>query len=259
VLALAVAALLVWSALRRRSRLRAFREPFPTEWRELLEESLPLYRRMPPSLRSALEPRVRAFLASVRFVGCNGLEVTDEMRLTVAVHACLLVAGRKDGAYDSLYSVLLYPGEFLVAERDEDDAGVVTEGERALTGQALDTARIVLSWRDVRNSCDQYNVVLHEFAHYLDHSLDGAISVPIAERRGMATWHRVLGREYEALCAAVERGEDTLIDPYGAEEPAEFFAVATEAFFGQPRELEAQHRELYGSLKAFYALDPARW
>lgn len=252
---------LVWWTVRRRKE-REYRRPFPREWRALLERSLPLYRRLPPDLRLALEPHVRRFLAEVEFVGCNGLEVTDEMRLVIALQACLLVCHHDPRAYASLYSVLLYPDEFLVVERDEDEFGVVTEGERALSGQALDTARIVLSWRDVQESSRKgkaYNVVLHEFAHYLDHSVEGTLTSPISRRRELAAWHRVLECEYERLCAESERGDDTLIDPYGAEEPAEFFAVATETFFEQPRELERLHPDLYGALHRFYALDPARW
>ncbi|MGQ0836867.1 MAG: zinc-dependent peptidase [Gammaproteobacteria bacterium] len=258
----AAVAFLVWRAVRRWRRRQAHREPFPAQWRAQLERSLPLYRRMPTELRLALEPRVRAFLADVRFIGCNGLEITDEMRLVIALQASLLVSKRDPGAYASLYSVLVYPDEFVVPERDEDESGVVTEGEHALSGQTLDTDRIVLSWRDVQESGvgdDAYNVVLHEFAHYLDHSLEGAITAPLKEQRELAEWHRGLLHEYEALCGAVERGEDTLIDPYGAEEPAEFFAVATETFFEQPRELARHHPALYAALRDFYALDPARW
>ncbi|HKZ73990.1 MAG TPA: M90 family metallopeptidase [Steroidobacteraceae bacterium] len=260
-IALAALAIVMWHHARQRRR-RALNEPFPDEWRAYLEASLPLYRRMPRELRLALEPRVRAFLADVRFIGCNGLAVTDEMRLVIALQACLLVSRRGAGAYGSLYSVLVYPDEFVVAERDEDEAGVVTEGERALSGQAMDTDRIVLSWRDVQETGggdDAYNVVLHEFAHYLDHSVEGAISAAPGRRRRLADWHRVLEHEYEALCDAVERGHDTLIDPYGAEEPAEFFAVATETFFEQPRELEQHHPALYAALRGFYGLHPAGW
>jgi MtfA peptidase len=261
VLALFAAGITLWW-LRASRRRQAIAEPFPEEWRALLAARVPLYRRMPVLLRHALEPHIRTFLRKVRFVGCNGLVVTDEMRLVVAMQACLLVSQRDPGAYLPLYSVLMYPDEFVVPDRDEDDAGVVTEGESVLSGQTLDTARIVLSWSDVQASGqadDAYNVVLHEFAHYLDHSVDGAISAAPSRRRALADWHRVLEREYEALCAAVDRGEPTLIDPYGAEEPAEFFAVATETFFERPQDFERQHAALYASLRNFYGLDPARW
>jgi Mlc titration factor MtfA (ptsG expression regulator) len=158
--------------------------------------------------------------------------------------------------------VLLYPDEFLVTESDEDEAGVVTEGTRALSGQTFDTSRIVLSWRDVQESGadgEAYNVVLHEFAHYLDHDFDGALTEKQDSAGALADWHEVLAHEYGALNAAVRRNEPTLIDPYGAEHPAEFFAVATETFFEQPREMKLQHARLYGELQRFYGLDPAGW
>jgi Mlc titration factor MtfA (ptsG expression regulator) len=185
------------------------------------------------------------------------------MRVTVAVQACLLIV-RSGASYDDLRSVLLYPDEFLVEESDVDEAGVVSEGTRVLSGQALDTSRIVLSWRDVLDSGtaeEAYNVVLHEFAHHLDHSIGGALTEG-ASRNGtgvLANWHAVLEKEYDELCDAVERGEPTLIDPYGAEHLAEFFAVATETFFELPGELKRAHPRLYAELALFYGLDVARW
>jgi Mlc titration factor MtfA (ptsG expression regulator) len=257
-----VAALLVYAFLRlRRTRTQALAigEPFPGEWRDLLHRSLPIYGRMPPDLRRRLEPAVRAFLARIEFVGCNGLQVTDEMRLIVAMQACLLTVEEHHlDAYNGLHSVLLYPDEFVVRESDEDDVGVVTEGERVLSGQTFDTARILLSWRDVQESGadgEAYNVVLHEFAHYLDHDVGGSLT----EVGHRDSWHETLEREYDALCDAIERGEETLIDPYGAEHLAEFFAVATETFFETPRPLHAAHPHLYNELRRFYRLDPASW
>jgi Mlc titration factor MtfA (ptsG expression regulator) len=122
----------------------------------------------------------------------------------------------------------------------------------------MDTARIVLSWADVLaglRAGDGYNVVLHEFAHFLDHALDGVLSAPGPE----LGWHALLQREHAALRAAVATGRPTLIDPYGAEDPAEFFAVATEVFMERPRELAADHPQLYRALARIYALDPAGW
>jgi MtfA peptidase len=262
-----LACLLVFAFLRlsraRRVSLAAS-EPFPHEWRELLNRSLPLYQRMPPELRLRLEPPARAFLSRVQLIGCQGLEVTDEMRLVIAVQACLLIVENDPNAYDGLHSVLIYPDEFVVQDSEEDEAGVVTEGERVLSGQTFDTARIVLSWRDVQESGadgEAYNVVLHEFAHYLDHSIDSALTerTSASSTRALDSWHDTFEREYDRLCDAVERGEQTVIDPYGAEHLAEFFAVATETFFEQPQRLRDAHPRLYAELQRFYALDPAEW
>ena len=253
-----------WYAARTRRRSNRIQEPFPAQWRSLLHGRVPLYRQMPAELRSRLEPLVREFLLDVEFVGCQGLEITDEMRLIIAAQACLLVAGHQSGGFYSLHSVLLYPDEFVVEDREEDDAGVVTEGTRVLSGQTFETSRIILSWRDVQDSGhagEAYNVVLHEFAHYLDHSVGGALTSASSRSRLRSgeNWRTVLEREYRELCEAVDRGEPTLIDPYGAEHLEEFFAVATETFFEQPHQMQRRHSHLYAELRKFYALDPAAW
>jgi Mlc titration factor MtfA (ptsG expression regulator) len=259
---LAIGGALLWGSVRRRRRALQFSAPFPPEWRSLLERSLPLYRRMPPDLHLRLEPVVRAFLTDVRFVGCRGLAVTDEMRLVIAIQACLLIVARDIQAYASLGSVLLYPDEFVVNQADEDEAGVVTEGESILSGQSVDTSQIVLSWQDVQDhgtDTEIYNVVVHEFAHFLDNAVDGTLTDTGSRREEFETWHELLEAEYQALCDAVDCDADTLIDPYGAESTVEFFAVATEAFFERPAELKRLHAALYAALVTFYGLDPASW
>lgn len=254
--ALGIAAL-AWFAYGRGAR-RAARIDSPVQlprdaWHGLLASRVRLYRRLPPTLQPRLRERLAAFLGRVEFAGCAGLQVTDEMRLVIGAQACILALGLPDEALADPWGVSVYPDEFLVEERDEDeDSGVVTEGTRALAGQTLDTDRIVLSWRDVleaQQRDDGYNVVVHEFAHFMDH----------AAGFGGAGGHAALQREYSALCEAVDRGEDTLIDPYGAEHPAEFLAVAAEAFLELPRELRELHPALYGALRELLALDPADW
>ncbi|HEV7631781.1 MAG TPA: M90 family metallopeptidase [Steroidobacteraceae bacterium] len=132
----------------------------------------------------------------------------------------------------------------------EDEAGVVTRGSDLLSGQTVDTARVLISWADLQaglRNADGYNVVLHEFAHLLDAQVGGE------------PWHAQLEEEFQLLCDAVDRGEDTFIDPYGAEDPAEFFAVCTEHFFEQPQEFAAAHPRLQVLLVGFYGVDPAAW
>lgn len=241
--------------------LRPTNETFPRAWRDLLDALVPMRARWPRDLGAEVDLLTQQLMTRWDFIGCGGLRVTDEMRLVISMHAALLVV-RRHSRYEALYSVLIYPDEFVVEESEEDEAGVVTTGERALSGQTIDTARIVLSWRDVLDGLerdDGYNVVLHEFAHYLDHELDGAVaSVEPAIGDG-SDWHTTLQAEYAALCDAVDRGEATLIDPYGSEHLAEFFAVATEAFFGLAPDLLQQHPALYAQLRAFYGVDPAAW
>ena len=263
-LALLIAAALLltplWLALGRWARAlrRQRRGPrrLPPRDRALLRARCPLYARLPPAARVAAEDRTRELLRELRFIGCAGLEVTPAMRLLIAFQASLLLARLGTDVCRGLGGVLLYPGDFLAPRSVVDDAGVITEGHERLSGEAVDTARIVLSWADVQaglSANDGGNVVLHEFAHFLDHALDGTLSAP---GRGPGP-HALLAREYQSLRAAVDAGEDTLIDPYGAEDPAEFFAVATEAFFERSRALRARHAELYRVLADLYALDPA--
>lgn len=252
-----VIGVLAWLAYgrgaRRAPRLALPEQLPPHDWHDLLVRRVRLYRRLPPELQPRLRSRLAGFLERVEFTGCAGLQVTDEMRVVIGAQACILSLGLPDDAIADPWGVSLYPDEFLVDELDEDEAsGVVTEGTRALSGQTLDTDRIVLSWRDVleaQSRDDGYNVVVHEFAHFMDHAAG------MVGSRGHAT----LRLEFEALCDAVDRGEDTLIDPYGAEDPAEFLAVSAEAFLELPRELRAAHPALYAALRELLALDPADW
>jgi Mlc titration factor MtfA (ptsG expression regulator)/transglutaminase-like putative cysteine protease len=242
--------------------IKSFERAVSPEWRALLETSLPLYTRMPPSLRAQLEPLVRSFMRDVRFVGCNGLVVTDEMRLVIATQACLLIVGHDPKAYRDLMSVLIYPDRFVVSGEDEDEAGVVTPYEDEVSGESQDTSRIVLSWRDVREpSADEEvcNVVLHEFAHYLDSSVGGDFTNLEMTATSLQDWHDILEGEFNAHCDAVDQEEETLISPAGAEHPSEFFAYATEVFFEMPVPMRSRHPRLYDGLKRAYGVDPAAW
>jgi Mlc titration factor MtfA (ptsG expression regulator) len=244
--------------LRRRARARYATEPLPDALRAALLRT-PLYRRLPPEFRPRLEERVRIFVREKEFVGCDGFAVTDAMRVRIAVPACLLVLNRDAHLYDDLRSILVYPDEFVVREEYEED-GVVVEGERTLSGQSWDTSRVILSWRDVVEAGDGYDVVLHEFAHWLDEETGAANGAPLlATHRDRERWASVMRRAYDALAERADAGHDTLLDPYGAEDEAEFFAVATETFFGLPRELRAEDPDLYAELAKLYRLDPANW
>jgi hypothetical protein len=245
------AAVIVWR--RRRAAAPPAVGTLDPQARNLLEARVPLYRRVPPALRAELDTRIHAWLAHVEFVGCAGLVVREDMRLVIAAQACIPALRLEPGVFDRLYGVMLYPDEFWVDETEVDEAtGVVTQGSRALSGQTVETDRIVLSWRDVEDAAardDGYNVVIHEVVHYLDHVGGGRASA-----QGGA-----LAEEYAALCDAVARGESTLIDPYGAEDPVEFLAVSAELFFERPRPLQRRHPALYAALRTAFRLDPAAW
>ncbi len=246
---------------RRRARQRA--RSLDEADRMLLRRRLPLYPRVPAELRERLDGLISVFVAEKEFVGCQGLVVTRRMQLLIAAQACLLVLGRDEHVYDELRAILVYPGQFIVPDQWHDEDGVVTEEERVLSGQAWDVSRIVLSWEDVRaggHGEEAYNVVVHEFAHYLDHEAGGLDGAPaLGGREEHAGWAAVFQAEFDALRQAVERGEETFLDPYAAEDEAEFFAVASEAFIETPRELERRHASLYDQLRRFYRLDPAAW
>ncbi len=267
VLALAsliVAALIarpLWTAQRRR-RLRA--QAIPTEWHAIIGYTMPLYARLPEELRQRLDGLVNQFLAEKQFVGCQGLGVTLEMKLAIAAQACLLVLNRSPSVYDALYSVLIYPAQFIARDERRDEAGVVHEREQVLAGQAWETHRIILSWEDVQASAarpnDGFNVVYHEFAHYLDAEAGAVNGAPLlGDEEHYERWARVMSEEFLRLRAAASRGEETLLDPYAAEDEAEFFAVATEVFFECPADLRREHPALYGELRTYYRLDPAAW
>lgn len=239
-----------------RQRLRARRtsteEPSVAQ-RRLLDTHVRLWRRLPAPLKDRLLPRIDEFLQRVPFEGAHGFEVTDAMRVSIAAQACIVTLGHDDYPFEALHGITLHPDEFLVEEREEDeDTGVVTEGYRALSGQAQGSDRIVLSWRDVADAetrDDGYNVVVHEFTHFLEHSHPG----------GDPAAHAALEAAHAALCEAVDRGEPTLLDPYGTEDLTEFLAVAAEFFFELPRELRARHPMLYVLLRDSFKLDPASW
>jgi len=218
-----------------------------------LDDGVRLWRRLPAPLKERLLPRIDEFLERVPFDGASGFVVTDAMRTVIAAQACIVTLGHEDYPFESLRGVTLYPDEFLVEESDEDEeTGVVTEGYRALSGQAHGSERIVLSWRDVEEAQhrdDGYNVVVHEITHFLEHSHPG----------GDPAAHAALEAAHAALCDAVDRGETTLLDPYGAEDLTEFLAVSAEFFFELPRELRAKHPTLYVLLRDSFKLDPATW
>jgi len=237
---------------------------FEEEWIALLERNMPLYRRLPEELKQRLKGRIARFVDSVRFEGCNGLEVTDEMVLTVAAQACLLVIHRDGIPYPELRTVYLYPSTFSSIRKSVDAMGVVTEGRVHRLGESWEMGTVVLSWDSIeqgaRDIHDGNNVTFHEFAHQLDHEdgpTDGAPG--LASRAAYRSWARVFSESYADFLELTERGKKTVMDSYGATNPAEFFAVATETFFEKPQQLFEKRPELYRELMGYYGLDPREW
>ena len=254
---------ILWQPYRIRARQARDRaRPFPDDWREMLNDQMPLYRALPEPLRRQLEGHVRVFLADKVFIGCDGLEVTDEMRLLVAGQACLLILNRTTAVYPELRQVLIYPEAFIVDREEVDEDGILHRERQVLTGESWAESQVILSWPDVLHGAsvadDGENVVIHEFAHQLDQETGYANGAPELDGRGAyARWATVLGEEFERLRDRIEAGEETLLDDYGATDPVEFFAVVSEAFFEQPALLLREHPALYDELARFYRLDPA--
>jgi Mlc titration factor MtfA (ptsG expression regulator) len=250
--------LILAPAWRQRRRALRMSEPLSGDARAAIDGNVPAVAGLPADLRTRLDGLVNAFVAEKEFVGCNGVVVTDEMRATVAALACMLVLGRR-GHYDQLHSVLIYPTAFWVEDEVEDEAGVVERRRRVLSGEAWDASRIILSWEDVlaaaRFPGEGYNVALHEFAHYLEAE---GLGLALATRP-LGEWAQALADEFEILLDAVDAGRNTFLDPYAAEDEAEFFAVASEDFIDRPVDLREAHPRLYALLMEFYGMDPASW
>jgi Mlc titration factor MtfA (ptsG expression regulator) len=262
--ALYVAWLLTGPRRTRRRRERLRRQPFPDPWLRILRRRVPVYRRLPAELQGQLQGHMQVFLAEKDFIGCDGLAVTDEMRVTIAALACLLILNRETDYYPILRQVLIYPSAFLVDMEQSDEAGVVRSDSQVLSGESWSQSQVILSWEDVIEGAavadDGYNVVIHEFAHQLDQEAGYANGAPALASRGhYARWSKVLGEEYERLRESVEAGEQSLLDDYGATDPAEFFAVLAEVFFEQPQALREENPVLYDELGRFFRVDPAAW
>ena len=248
-----------WSKAHHRRELLA--APFPADWVGYLTLNVPAYPRLPETQRQKLRDTTRILVAEKNWEGAGGLAMTEEIKVTVAGHAARLVLGFDGDYFPNVETVIVYPQGFLVTERRLETRGVFAEAVRPLSGQAALQGPVIVSWADLRHSLavkDGQNVVLHEFAHKLDMRDGAADGAPYLETKAqIETWSRVMSAEYQALVERTGRGERDVLNPYGATNAAEFFAVATESFFESARELQATHPELYAVLREFYQQDPA--
>lgn len=265
VLALSVAGWLwgppLWAA-QRRMRLR--RRPFPQAWREVLQRRMPYFRRLPADLQLQLKRHIQVLVAEKPVIGCDGLVVSEEMRVLIAAQAGLLLLNRRAGWFPNLRQVLLYPGAFIVDRVQRDGVGLERGERRVLLGESWQQGQVILSWADVLAGAadpgDGRNVVIHEFAHQLDQENGAANGAPFLGRRERyARWSATLGAAFEALCERVANDVPGVLDAYGATDAAEFFAVASEAFFEQPQALAAEQPALFGELAGYYCVNPLSW
>lgn len=253
---------MIFAWLKNRRRRRLLAEPFPGSWLGYVERNVWQFAHLARDDQIRLCNAARIMVAEKQWEGCQGLEITHEIRVTIAAQASLMVLGFKDYYFDGVQTVLVYPGPY-VRPRDVED-GMLVEENVATSGESWHRGPIVLSWPDVlsggRKRRRGSNLVLHEFAHHLD-GLDGEISgtPPLANSADYRNWYEVTEDEYQRLVESARRDEVTLLDDYGASDRAEFFAVATECFFCRPVEMLARHERLYRALAGFYRQDPATW
>jgi Mlc titration factor MtfA (ptsG expression regulator) len=248
---------------RRAKRKRLLAAPFPPEWRQIIQKNVPLYNRLPDSLKEELHGLVHVFIAEKKFEGCGGLEITDEIRVTIAAQASMLLLNRRASYFRKLRTILVYPHTY--AARTVSSNGTVTiDGQSIRLGESWQNGPVVLAWDSVTggtlNITDARNVVLHEFAHQLDQEDGVADGAPTLEHRSSyIVWARVLSKEYEVLQRKKKKRRRAVMSKYGATNPAEFFAVATETFFEKPKQMRKKHPELYEELRNYYKLDPVEW
>ncbi len=243
----------IWrNVARKKRRAKLLATPLPLQWEKILENNVPIYFKLPDPLKSQLAGLIQIFLAEKRFEGCGGQEITDEVRVTIACQACMLLLNRATNYYPKLKTIYVYPSIYQAGDNE------------FRAGESWQNGPVVLAWNSVtggaKNLRDGKNVVFHEFSHRLDQEDGIADGAPILEHNSCYTaWAQVLGEEYQTLIEKTEAGKRSVLRKYGATHPAEFFAVATEAFLEKPKQMQRKHPELYDELKEYYKLDPINW
>ncbi|MDA8174991.1 MAG: zinc-dependent peptidase [Nitrospiraceae bacterium] len=252
--------------LRDHRRAEARKRPLPPQWEAFLRANIAHYCMLEDAERAELRAMTQVFLEEKRWEGCGGLELTDEIRVTIAAQACLLQLGLPHDYYRDVNTILVYPSTVMLPERSPGVFEIVTapvEPSGPILGQALTWGTVILVWDAVihgaRHPEQGHNLVYHEFAHKLD-MLNGAANgtPPMASRAQLAEWVAVCSREFLRLRRLAQMGHETFLDAYGAKNEAEFFAVATEEFFDRPLDLQRHSPDLYRVLAAYYRQDPAR-
>ena len=251
-----------WLTERRRKRLLA--RAFPLDWDDIIDREVPLARRLDPVLRDRLRALVTVFVAEKHWEGCGGLELTEDMKVTIAAHACIVVLGRDLSLYDDVLSILVYPSTVMtpphqlgVFEQPRTPIG----GPASISGQAIRGGPVILAWDAVQDGAyleSAHNVVIHELAHkidYLDGSADG--TPPLDSSAARRAWVQAFAPAYLAHKERAERGKKSFLSDYAVTNEAEYFAVATEAFFEKPKALAREVPDVYAQLRDFYKLDLA--
>lgn len=251
---------------RERRRTEVLKHPFPSEWEKIMYANVAHYRVLNAAEREMLRATMQVFITEKQWEGCGGLDLTDEIRVTIAAQACLLLLGLPHDYYRNVESILVYPSTVVIPARQPGFFEVVTSPVGAsvpILGQAVAQGPVILVWDTVlhgaRHPEHRHNVVYHEFAHKLD-MLDGTAdgTPPLFDHKQLAEWVTVCSHEFLRLRHMTEKGQKTFLDSYGAKNEAEFFAVATEEFFDRPHALQEHAPDLYRVLSTYYRQDPAQ-
>lgn len=244
----------MFGLIRARRRRRVLAEPFPPEWLAIVERRLPFYHALDPELQAVFRDELQVFLDRVRFYGAAELEVSDEMRVVIAGCAVRLILRLDESYYDRLKEVVVYPYDYKHPDRGDG------EGEKHVLGEAHHFGTVVLSWPAVleglADADDGHDTALHEFAHVLDKTSLGFDGTPrLRAREDYRVWGEVMSAHFLDL----QRGEEpqlSVLRDYGATNEAEFFAVATEAFFERGDDMREHAPDLYEVLARFYGYTP---
>ena len=246
----------------KRNKVRAL--PFKKEWRKIIQQRMPYFKQMPTDLQLQLKKHVQVFISEKEFIGCNGIHITDEIKITIAAQACLLLLNRKTDYYPKLKTILVYPSAFIKNKQQLKPGGVQSTQQIALSGESWGNGKIVLSWEDSVHGAqlpnDGHNVVIHEFAHQLDQESGSANGAPLLGKgHSYQGWSDIFSLHFNELKQQAATGTPSIFDYYGATEPAEFFAVVSEVFFEKPKEFSQAHSALYKQLTTYYSVDPIHW
>ena len=246
----------------RERRRRAIRDrPFPSAWNDILARNVRQTAWLDEDERDRLRGWVSVFLAEKRFEGCRGMEITDEVRVSIAGQAALIALGLPGEFFPRLQSVLVYPGDYLARKSTALEGGGELEGQEERLGETWLGGSMVLSWPRVleggRLRDGPRSVVIHECAHAID-MLDGEADgiPPVVPPRARQAWAAALDACRARFDEAIDEGRSVAFDDYAAESPGEFFAVASECFFQDPHRLFRCDKTLYGLLEQVWRQDP---
>ncbi|MDA3862756.1 MAG: zinc-dependent peptidase [Deltaproteobacteria bacterium] len=256
-----LAVYLFYKLYKKSRRQKILKLPFPEKWEKILKEIFPIYNLLPAAKQKGLKDLIKIFIHEKNFEGAGGLEITDEIKVSVASQACFLILNKNFDVYPTLQSIVIYPSTYK--HQGQDIPGMIVKDSIQVAGESWDRGLVVLAWdqvsKGVANLHDGHNVVFHEFAHQLD-SLDGSTDgVPLLDgKASYQAWSNILSKDFLKLVAKKKKHQKSLMDKYGATNPQEFFAVATETFFEKPAALKKKHPELYRQLQDFYEINPIK-